>query len=124
MIEGLKERFASIRREKGLNVKEFAASLQMEPTTVSSIESGKREPSKEVLLHLAIYYEVSLNWIFTGVGEKHLTKAIMPDQNRHPLLSDLENLIDEKTRQYGYAISNIESRISAIEDFLRADSNG
>jgi SOS-response transcriptional repressor LexA len=119
MIDGINERFASIRKEHGLNVKEFAASLDMEPTTVSSIESGKREPSKEVLLNLAIKYAVSLNWIFTGVGEKRLTKAIMPDQSKHPILSDLENLIDEKTRRYGFALSNMESRISTLENHLK-----
>jgi SOS-response transcriptional repressor LexA len=122
MIEGINERFAIIRKDNGLNVKEFAASLDMEPTTVSSIESGKREPSKEVLLNLAIKYAVSLNWIFTGVGEKRLTKAVMPDQDKHPILSDLENLIDEKTRRYGFAISNMESRISTLENRLIAAS--
>jgi len=76
MINGINERFASIRREIGLNVKEFAESLGMEPTTVSSIESGKREPSKEVLLNLAIKYAISLNWIFTGVGTKNLVEAV------------------------------------------------
>ncbi|MDR0557926.1 MAG: XRE family transcriptional regulator [Treponema sp.] len=69
MISGLKERFAIIRAESCLNVKDFAASLGMEPTTVSSIESGKREPSKEVLYNLAVKHEVSLNWIFTGEGK-------------------------------------------------------
>ena len=76
MINGINERFASIRREIGLNVKEFAESLGMEPTTVSSIESGKREPSKEVLLNLAIKYAISLNWIFTGIGTKNLVEAV------------------------------------------------
>jgi transcriptional regulator with XRE-family HTH domain len=68
MIEGLKERFVIVRKYYRLNVKDFAESLDMEPTTVSSIESGKREPSKEVLLNLAIKYPINLNWIFTGKG--------------------------------------------------------
>ena len=79
MITGLSERFASIRQDYGLNVKQFAESLDMEPTTVSSIESGKREPSKEVLCNLAIKYAVSLNWIFTGIGEKSLPKSLVPE---------------------------------------------
>jgi len=111
VIEGINERFAIIRKENGLNVKEFAASLDMEPTTVSSIESGKREPSKEVLLNLAIKYAVSLNWIFTGIGEKRLTKTIFPKEEKHPLVSDIEALIKEN-------IEGIESRLSAIEGRL------
>jgi len=111
MVEGLKERFASIRREYGLNVKEFAASLDMEPTTLSSIETGKREPSKEVLLNLAVKYAVSLNWIFTGVGEKRLSKSIL--EQKHPLIADFETLIKEN-------IAGIETRLSAIEERLIA----
>lgn len=79
MINGLKERFASIRQDFGLNVKQFAESLDMEPTTVSSIEAGKREPSKEVLYNLAVKYAISLNWIFTGEGEKSLPKSLVPE---------------------------------------------
>jgi len=127
MIEGMKERFASIRKEHGLNVKEFAESLGMEPTTLSSIESGRREPSKEALLSLAIKYAYSLNWIFTGVGEKRLTKAISPDQNKPSLLENLEKLVDERTGKYGYAISKLEARVAGIEEHLAknntSDSN-
>jgi len=79
VINGLKERFASIRQDFGLNVKQFAESLDMEPTTVSSIEAGKREPSKEVLYNLAVKYAISLNWIFTGEGEKSLPKSLVPE---------------------------------------------
>jgi len=122
MIKGMNERFAIIREENGLNVKEFAASLDMEPTTVSSIESGKREPSKEVLLNLAIKYAVSLNWIFTGEGEKRLVKALVTDQNKHPILENLEKLIDEKTDCYKQAISNIETRLSTLEKCIEAIS--
>lgn len=75
----MKERFASIRQDFGLNVKQFAESLDMEPTTVSSIEAGKREPSKEVLYNLAVKYAISLNWIFTGEGEKSLPKSLVPE---------------------------------------------
>lgn len=84
-ISGLKERFATIRQKNGLNIKQFAQSLDMEPTTVSSIESGKREPSKEVLYNLAVKYAVSLNWIFTGEGEmlisSHTQNLPILDQN-------------------------------------------
>jgi SOS-response transcriptional repressor LexA len=123
MIEGIKERFASIRKEQGLNVKEFAESLDMEPTTLSSIETGKREPSKEVLFNLAIKYAYSLNWIFTGLGERRLSKAVLPEQKKPPLLENLEKLIDARTDRYGYAISNMEARLTAIENkfAIRAD---
>jgi SOS-response transcriptional repressor LexA len=112
VIKGINERFAIIRKEQGLSVKEFASSLDMEPTTVSSIESGKREPSKEVLLNLAIKYAISLNWIFTGIGEKSLVKATdLEKDHKHPLIVDMENLIKQN-------IEGLESRINSIEKKL------
>jgi transcriptional regulator with XRE-family HTH domain len=120
MILGINERFASIRKKYGLNVKEFAESLDMEPTTVSSIESGKREPSKEVLLNLAVKYACSLNWIFTGEGEESLPKTLRPEQNKHPILENIEKLIDERTTNYKQAIFNLETRLTALEKRLEA----
>jgi SOS-response transcriptional repressor LexA len=117
MIDGIKERFVIIRRYYGLNVKDFAASLDMEPTTVSSIESGKREPSKEVLLNLAIRYAISLNWIFTGLGEMLLSQAIAPPvQEKHPLIADMENLIKQN-------MEGLESRLSTVESSLKRLEN-
>jgi SOS-response transcriptional repressor LexA len=75
MVEGLKERFASVRKKNELNVKKFAESLNMEATTVSSIESGKREPSKDVLLKLTSKFEINLHWMLTGEGEMFLSSS-------------------------------------------------
>jgi SOS-response transcriptional repressor LexA len=112
MVDGIKERFVIVRKHYGLNVKEFASSLDMEPTTVSSIESGKREPSKEVLLNLAIKYAISLNWIFTGLGDMLLSKAVAPVPEKHPLIADMENLIKQN-------IEGLESRISTLESHIK-----
>ncbi len=71
ILTDIKERFAIIRSNAGLNVKQFASSLDMAPTTVSSIESGTREPSKEVLISLATKYMVNLNWMLTGQGDPY-----------------------------------------------------
>lgn len=67
-MDGINERFAIIRKNSGLNAKQFAISMDMVPTTVSSIENGNREPSKEVLIKLAERYSINLNWMLTGDG--------------------------------------------------------
>jgi len=68
-MDAINERFALIRKVQNVNVKQFALSLDMAPTTVSSIELGKREPSKDVLLKLALKFGVNLHWMLTGEGE-------------------------------------------------------
>jgi SOS-response transcriptional repressor LexA len=49
-----------------------------------------------------------------------LPKAILPEQNKPPLLENLEKLIEEKTGTYRHAIQNLESRISTLEKKLQA----
>lgn len=112
MINGLKERFASIRQDFGLNVKQFAESLDMEPTTVSSIEAGKREPSKEVLYNLAVKYAISLNWIFTGEGEKSLPKSLVP-----------EMVLSESFGNGAFRIPVLDQSLSAGKGQLLPDSD-
>ena len=112
MINGLKERFTSIRQDFGLNVKQFAESLDMEPTTVSSIEAGKREPSKEVLYNLAVKYAISLNWIFTGEGEKSLPKSLVP-----------EMVLSESFGNGAFRIPVLDQSLSAGKGQLLPDSD-
>lgn len=67
------ERFADIRLEKKLNKKQFADAIEIVSTTVGDIESGKREPSKDVLIKLASKYNVNLHWMLTGEGPRYVT---------------------------------------------------
>jgi phage repressor protein C with HTH and peptisase S24 domain len=71
--KGLSERFSEIKNDSHLKGKEFADSIDILPQTVSDIERGKREPSKDVLLRLATKYQVNLHWMLTGEGEKYIS---------------------------------------------------
>jgi phage repressor protein C with HTH and peptisase S24 domain len=68
----ISERFSKIENDVHLKGKEFADSIDVLPQTVSDIERGKREPSKDVLLKLASKYQVNLHWMLTGEGEKYV----------------------------------------------------
>jgi SOS-response transcriptional repressor LexA len=99
MIIGLKERFAIVREKIGQNTKDFAASLGMESTTVSSIESGKREPSKEVLCNLASKFAINLNWVLTGEGEIFLS-------------NHEKSLVNTKNSSEGYKVPLLRQKVS------------
>jgi phage repressor protein C with HTH and peptisase S24 domain len=66
------ERFTEIRKEKAQNKQHFADFLEIPSTTVSDIELGKREPSKDVLLKLTSKCGINLHWMLTGDGEKYV----------------------------------------------------
>jgi transcriptional regulator with XRE-family HTH domain len=77
---GFGERFSEVRREKGLNKKEFAEALGIPSSIVSDIENGKRQPSKDILTRFSTYFEISLNWLFFGVEPKSLVKTVIPER--------------------------------------------
>jgi phage repressor protein C with HTH and peptisase S24 domain len=76
MERGLCEKFTEIRKEQALNKQQFADFLEIPSTTVSDIELGKREPSKDVLLKLTTKCGVNLHWMLTGDGNKYIKKPI------------------------------------------------
>jgi phage repressor protein C with HTH and peptisase S24 domain len=77
----ISKRFIEIREFTHLNKQQFADSIEIPSTTVSDIELGKREPSKDVLVKLASKYQVNLHWMLTGDGEKYVNEALFTTTN-------------------------------------------
>jgi transcriptional regulator with XRE-family HTH domain len=105
----INERFAKIRVVAGLNKKRFAESLGINESVSGYIELGKRDPSREVLLKLATVYRANINWLLTGEGEMF---CINKKEEKHPLVFDVEKMIESKTQI-------LEKRLSLIEDYLK-----
>ena len=90
MERGLCDKFAEIRKEKALNKQQFADFLEIPSTTVSDIELGKREPSKDVLLKLTSKCGVNLHWMLTGDGNKYIKKTISDGTKKLPVYYESE----------------------------------
>lgn len=56
-------RIKQLREAKGLNMREAARSLNMPYTTYVNYEKGLREPTSEVLIQLANFYETTVDFI-------------------------------------------------------------
>ena len=57
------ERLKALRAGKGIRQSELAALIGVRNTAVSMMESGSRSPSVEVLIALADYFNVSLDYL-------------------------------------------------------------
>jgi len=90
MERGLCDKFAEIRKEKALNKQQFADFLEIPSTTVSDIELGKREPSKDVLLKLTSKCGVNLHWMLTGEGSKYIKRTISNGSKKLPVYYESE----------------------------------
>jgi SOS-response transcriptional repressor LexA len=97
-------RIKLLMKELGLNQTGIAEKLGLSQGVISEFTSGSREPSKEFLLGLP-KLGVSLDWFITGVGEIFIAK----NEKKHPLIIELEVIINKK-------LEKIEAQIAEIED--------
>jgi phage repressor protein C with HTH and peptisase S24 domain len=114
MDKDLCKRFSEIRGKTDLNKQQFADSLDIPSTTVSDIELGKREPSKDVLLKLKSKFGINLHWMLTGEGqrylfeqEKSLENASKSGFKRVPVYSETE------LPEGAFIVPLMEQRLSA-----------
>jgi len=64
-----RERLKELREEKGLSKRQLGTMLKVSDTSVSKWERGKMSPSLDVLLLLADFFNVSLDYLAGRVDE-------------------------------------------------------
>ncbi len=60
---GLKQ----IRKQKNLNQQKVALDLNLSREALSHYENGKREPGLNLLMEMSKYFNVSINYLISGV---------------------------------------------------------
>ncbi len=62
----MKNRVEELRKEKGLSQEEFAKAIRVSRQTVSSIETGKYNPSLELAFAIADFFQMTIEEIFVN----------------------------------------------------------
>lgn len=60
-------RIAQLRRSTGLNQSELAQKLHVSPSTIGMYEQGRRTPNVDVLIQMSQIFNVSLDYLITGL---------------------------------------------------------
>ena len=60
----MKNRVEELRKEKGLSQEEFAKAIRVSRQTVSSIETGKYNPSLELAFTIADFVQMTIEEFF------------------------------------------------------------
>ena len=58
-----KNRFKKLRKENSLTQKELGKKLQLGESTISHYERGDREPSHNILIKIARFFNVSIDYL-------------------------------------------------------------
>ena len=67
-METIGQRILGIIKENGINQSEFAKSLQITPASVSTMISGKTNPSAQTIQQICDKYGYDPEWLKTGEG--------------------------------------------------------
>ncbi|WP_448947607.1 helix-turn-helix transcriptional regulator [Lachnoanaerobaculum sp.] len=61
----LKNKLDKLRKIRGLTQEEFAKELKVSRQTVSAIENGKYNPSLDLAFEIALYFNMTIEEVFT-----------------------------------------------------------
>lgn len=102
-MELIKDRLAHIIRAKNLTATQFAEMMQIQPSNVSHLLSGRNKPSLDFLMKLKeIFPEYSFDWII--LGKKPIT------------ISERQNAVKENSENESEQI--LHTDITETNDFI------
>lgn len=94
------KRMKMLREARKLTQKEVAEALGMPKSTYAHYEDGSNEPKISVLVKLALYYEISVDWL---IGNDAQNKASPPENKWEALEQLLDKLsLEEVNEVYSY----------------------
>lgn len=106
-MELIKDRIAHIIRAKNLTATQFAEMMQIQPSNVSHLLSGRNKPSLDFLIKLKdVFPEYSFDWII--LGKKPITLSERPQSVKEELHNNASSPIVETSSNFGDIFSVAE----------------
>lgn len=95
-------RLKELRKQKHISQTDLAKALNMKQTTISSYEKGKTQPPIEVLIDIANYFNVSLDYLLERQYENKIDLASLSEtkQNIIKMVTQLNELHAIKVEVY------------------------
>lgn len=95
-------RIAELRKEKHLNQVGLAMELNISQYTVSALETGRQQPSADILVALSVFFDVSIDYILRKSNVRFRSDEIMSNylsDKEIKLLDMFKTLSKEKQEQ-------------------------
>lgn len=84
--------FKTLRIKSGLTQQQMAEKLGLSRSTIGMYENGEREPSFEILEHIADLFNVDMNYL---IGKKESTEIIPDSYYLNPEARDMAQFLFE-----------------------------
>lgn len=114
------KRLTDLRERKNLLQKDISNIFQVEQATVSNWENGKRIPDSDMLIKLANFFEVSVDYLLGNENTNNLDKDLMEQEalkkalQKSGFMENDEDLTDEE-------LEKLFEFVNANKKFLKND---
>jgi transcriptional regulator with XRE-family HTH domain len=111
-------RIRLLREHERMNGKAFAATLGIQPVTLSRYENGRAVPSDVLVLLLRLEPELDANWLLTGEGQMFRDRDVVPPVELQETLEkeqEARMLIQNHAVRLGKELTAAENRIKELE---------
>lgn len=106
----IKDRLAHIIRAKNLTATQFAEMMQIQPSNVSHLLSGRNKPSLDFLIKLKdVFPEYSFDWII--LGKKPITVSERPQTIKDEVVKSMDFSPAIET-----GVTNIQNLFDKVEE--------
>ena len=106
-MEAVHTKIKSLRKELGLTQKELAEKIGVHPAQLAKYEIGLSTPSLGVLVKLAKYCEVSIDYIVFGHDREMSKRSKLQDQELLDLARRIDRLNRPKRDKLKWAIQSL-----------------
>lgn len=108
-MESVPIKIKTLRKELGLTQKELAEKVGVHPAQLARYELGLSTPSLSILIRLAKYCEVSIDYIVFGIDKEAAKRTRVQDQGLLDLTRRIDNLNRPQRDKIKWAIQGLLS---------------
>lgn len=93
------ERIKFLRLQRGMTQANLATVLGVTKTMISAYETGTRKPSNDNLMEIALFFDVSMDWLFGHTEDRNGTPAMDISQLSRQQRMIVQEIVSEFKRQ-------------------------
>jgi len=90
------QRLKAVRKALNLSQQEIAATLKVNPSAISQMETNRIKPSLETMMLLSANYKVNLHWLITSRGQMFEDTVSAAKYKANSRLEELKKLLTDE----------------------------
>jgi len=114
---------SELREDRGLTQKQLAELFHVSTSAISALETGYRNPSSEMLVNIAVYFDVTTDYLL-GLTKSPVSINALTEQVQQSLsVAELIEMLRKLTEPQKSALVLVLRDMTLVADLLRKTTN-